>query len=155
MAVMSRRKATKRRSQKPKEWLEEELTEPLELEETLLMPEQEEEFVEPLEGEPGLDTLPEDWEEFWFEQGEFPELPEDLVVKPEELAEEEAHAAVEDAMAAVGAGTSASSPSDKGARARTGKANGESHPGSPKSAPSLCGTRIRHQVAKVARKRNL
>ncbi len=100
MAVMSRRKATKRRSQKPKEWLEEELTEPLELEETLLMPEQEEEFVEPLEEEPGLDTLPEDWEEFWFEQGEFPELPEDLVVKPEELAEEEAHAAVEDAMAA-------------------------------------------------------
>jgi RNA polymerase sigma factor (sigma-70 family) len=53
-----------------------------------------------MEEEEVLEPLPEDWEEYWTEEGELPELPEDLVITPEELAEEEAHAAVEDAMAA-------------------------------------------------------
>ncbi len=100
MAVTSR-KTRKRRSQKTKEWLEE-LVEPLVLEEeTFLMPEHEENLaLEALEEEEGFEQLPEDWEEYWFEEPELPELPEELVVTPEELAEEEAHAAVEDAMAA-------------------------------------------------------
>ncbi|MCX7642993.1 MAG: sigma-70 family RNA polymerase sigma factor [Armatimonadetes bacterium] len=102
MAVMSR-KTRKRRSRKTEEWLEEvELAEPLVLEETLLMPEHEEDLgLEPvIEEEEAIEPLPEDWEEYWFEEAELPELPEELIVTPEELAEEEAHAAVEDAMAA-------------------------------------------------------
>ncbi len=105
MAVMSR-KTRKRRSRKTEEWLEEvELVEPLTLEETLLVPEHEEELtLEPvIEEEEVIEPLPEDWEEYWFEEAEeaeLPELPEELLVTPEELAEEEAHAAVEDAMAA-------------------------------------------------------
>ncbi len=43
--------------------------------------------------------LPEEWEESCFGE-EIPPLPEELVVSPEELAEQEAHAAVEDPMAA-------------------------------------------------------
>jgi len=105
MAVTQRKKTRRRRSRKTEEWLEEvELVEPLSLEESLLMPEREEEFAleEPLaeEGEL-LEPLPEEWDEYWFErEEELPELPEDLAVTPEELAEEEEHAAVEDAMAA-------------------------------------------------------
>ena len=105
MAVTQRKKTKRRRSRKTEEWLEEvELVEPLSLEESLLMPEHEEEFAleEPLaeEGEL-LEPLPEEWDEYWFEREEgLPELPEDLAVTPEELAEEEEHAAVEDAMAA-------------------------------------------------------
>ncbi len=103
MAVMSR-KLRKRRSRKTEEWLEEvELVEPLPLEESVLMPEHEEDLtLEAVmeEEEEVLEPLPEDWEEYWSEEGELPELPEDLAVTPEELAEEEAHAAVEDAMAA-------------------------------------------------------
>jgi RNA polymerase sigma factor (sigma-70 family) len=102
MAVMSR-KPRKRRSRKTEEWLEEvELVEPLPLEESVLMPEHEEDLTleAVMEEEEVLEPLPEDWEEYWTEEGELPELPEDLVITPEELAEEEAHAAVEDAMAA-------------------------------------------------------
>jgi RNA polymerase sigma factor (sigma-70 family) len=102
MAVMSR-KPKKRRSRKTEEWLEEvELVEPLPLEESVLMPEHEEDLTleAVMEEEEVLEPLPEDWEEYWTEEGELPELPEDLVITPEELAEEEAHAAVEDAMAA-------------------------------------------------------
>lgn len=105
MAVTQRKKRRRRRSRKTEGWLEEiELVEPLSLEESLLMPEHEEEFAleEPLAGEEEvLEPLPEEWDEYWFERGEgLPELPEDLAVTPEELAEEEEHAAVEDAMAA-------------------------------------------------------
>jgi len=104
MAVTQRKKARRRRSRKTEEWLEEvDLVEPLSLEESLLMPEHEEEFglEEPLAEEEGLEPLPEEWDEYWFErEEELPELPEDLAVTPEELAEEEEHAAVEDAMAA-------------------------------------------------------
>lgn len=102
MAMMSR-KASKRRSRKTEKWLDEmELVEPLDLEESLLMPEHEEGMtLEPvLEEEEAIEPLTEDWEEYWFEEAELPELPEELTVTPEELAEEEAHAAVEDAMAA-------------------------------------------------------
>ncbi|MFN3421149.1 MAG: RNA polymerase sigma factor RpoD/SigA [Armatimonadota bacterium] len=103
MATMSR-KTRKRRSRKTKEWLAEvDLVEPL-TEETILMPEHEEDLtLEPIvEEEEVVEPLPEDWEEYWFEEGELelPELPKELIVTPEELAEEEAHAAVEDAMAA-------------------------------------------------------
>ena len=104
MAVTQRKKTKRRRSRKTEEWLEEvELVEPLALEESLLMPEHEEEFglEEPLAEEKDLEPLPEEWDEYWFErEEELPELPEDLAVTPEELAEEEEHAAVEDAMAA-------------------------------------------------------
>ncbi|MCS7263294.1 MAG: RNA polymerase sigma factor RpoD/SigA [Armatimonadetes bacterium] len=107
MALVSRKKTKKRRSRKTKEWLEEvELIEPLPLEESLLMPEHEEELaLEPTleeieEEEEPLEPIREDWEEYWFEEGGIPDLPEELTVTPEELAEEEAHAAVEDAMAA-------------------------------------------------------
>jgi len=106
MAATARKTRRKRRSQKTQEWLESvELSEPLNLEETLLMPEHTEEdlTLESVEEEETLEPLPEDWEEYWFEEAELPELPElpeELVVTPEELAEEEAHAAVEDAMAA-------------------------------------------------------
>ncbi len=104
MAVTQRKKTRRRRSRKTEEWLEEvDLVEPLSLEESLLMPEHEEEFglEEPLAEEEALEPLPEEWDEYWFErEEELPELPEDLAVTPEELAEEEEHAAVEDAMAA-------------------------------------------------------
>jgi RNA polymerase sigma factor (sigma-70 family) len=104
MAVTQRKKTRRRRSRKTEEWLEEvDLVEPLSLEESLLMPEHEDiTLEEPIveEEEEVLEPLPEEWEEFWFEEGELPELPEDLAVTPEELAEEEEHAAVEDAMAA-------------------------------------------------------
>ncbi|MFA0768696.1 MAG: hypothetical protein OXFUSZZB_002024 [Candidatus Fervidibacter sp.] len=112
MAV-STKKASKRRSHRKKEeWLEVELPEELGevVGEGLLLPKPtEEEGLELAEAEkPFPEPFPEDWEEFWFEQGVLPEeeqvvlpeLPEDLVVTPEELAEEEAHAAVEDPMAA-------------------------------------------------------
>ncbi len=104
MATMSR-KTRKRRSLRTKEWLSEvDLVEPL-TEETILMPEHEEDLtLEPIveEEEEVIEPIPEDWEEFWFEREELelPELPKELVITPEELAEEEAHAAVEDAMAA-------------------------------------------------------
>ena len=104
MAVTQRKKTRRRRSRKTEEWLEEvELVEPLSLEESLLMPEHEEELTleEPFAEEEPLEPLPEEWDEYWFErEEELPELPEDLAVTPEELAEEEEHAAVEDAMAA-------------------------------------------------------
>jgi len=105
MAVTQRKKTKRRRSRKTEEWLEEvELVEPLSLEESLLMPEHEEEFaLERAACRRGelLEPLPEEWDEYWFErEEELPELPEDLAVTPEELAEEEEHAAVEDAMAA-------------------------------------------------------
>ncbi len=76
--------------------------EPLEPEEAFAIGKQEEEDLglEPVLEEEGIEPLPEDWEEFWFEGIEPPELPEELIVTPEELAEEEAHAAVEDPMAA-------------------------------------------------------
>lgn len=101
MASVLRKGTKKRRSRKTEEWLKEvELTEPLAMEESLLMPEHEEELIlEPPEEE-ALETFPEDWEEYWFEQGEVLELPKEVIITPEELAEEEAHAAVEDAMAA-------------------------------------------------------
>ncbi|MGQ9461792.1 MAG: sigma-70 family RNA polymerase sigma factor [Candidatus Fervidibacter sp.] len=101
MASLLRKSTKKRRSRKTEEWLKEvELTEPLAMEESLLMPEHEEELIlEPPEEE-ALETFPEDWEEYWFEQGEALELPQEVITTPEELAEEEAHAAVEDAMAA-------------------------------------------------------
>lgn len=104
MATMFR-KTRKRRSLRTKEWLSEvDLVEPL-TEETILMPEHEEDLtLEPIveEEEEVIEPIPEDWEEFWFEreEPELPELPKELVITPEELAEEEAHAAVEDAMAA-------------------------------------------------------
>lgn len=110
MAVSQKKKTRKRRSRKTanEEWLETvdllpqepEEIEPLPMEESLLMPEEEEltpeeMMVEGEEGEPS-----DSWDEYWFEEEELPELPEDLVFTPEELAEEETHAAVEDAMAA-------------------------------------------------------
>lgn len=102
MASMLRKGTKKRRSRKTEEWLKEEveLTEPLATEELLLMPKHEEEPILEPPKEEALETFPEDWEEYWFEQGEALELPEEVITTPEELAEEEEHAAVEDAMAA-------------------------------------------------------
>lgn len=99
MASVLRKGTKRRRSRKTEKWFEEvELSEPLTMEESLLMPEHEEELI--LEELPEEESFPEDWEEFWYEQGEALELPKEVITTPEELAEEEAHAAVEDAMAA-------------------------------------------------------
>lgn len=108
MAVMQQKKSRKRRSRKTEEWHKKVgLIEPLTLEESLLIPEREEDLTlleAPIvleeEVEEILEPPPEEWEEYWFEEDELLELPEDLTIAPEELAEEEAHAAVEDAMAA-------------------------------------------------------
>ncbi len=105
MALKTRKRARKRRSRKTREWLEEvDFIAPLPLEETALMPEQEEEIgIEPMLEEEEEEPLPEEeWSEYWFEEEEdkLPELPEELATTIEEIEEAEAHAAVEDAMAA-------------------------------------------------------
>jgi len=159
MAVTQRKKARKRRSRKTEEWLEEvDLVEPLSLEESLLMPEHEEEFglEEPLAEEEGLEPLPEEWDEYWFErEEELPELPEDLAVTPEELAEEEEHAAVEDAMAAWARELRRRPLLDKEQEQQTGKADGEGYPRSSEPASPVCGEGVRHQVEEVEGKRDL